>query len=76
MAGLELPKNEYPIYRQTEIKNLSAFFITLKKEKTDMFRARPIDSSHFLCMRRAADRCLCSKKTRCNPVQCAYDNQI
>lgn len=41
-----------------------------------MFRARPIDSSHFLCMRRAADRCLCSKKTRCNPVQCAYDNQI
>ncbi len=34
-----------------------------------MFRARPIDSSHFLCMRRAADRCLRSKKraaTRCS----------
>ena len=32
-----------------------------------MFRARPIDSSHFLCMRRAADRCLCSKKNALQP---------
>ncbi len=31
MAGLELPKTEYQIHRQIEIKNLSAFFITLKK---------------------------------------------
>ena len=29
---------EYPIHRQIEIKNLSAFFITLKKEKTDMLQ--------------------------------------
>lgn len=28
---LELPKSEYPIHRQVEIKNLSAFFIALKK---------------------------------------------
>ena len=31
MAGLELPK----LYRQAGIKNPPAFFITLKKEKTD-----------------------------------------
>lgn len=35
---LELPKSEYPIHRQIETKNLSAFFITLKKEITDMLQ--------------------------------------
>lgn len=29
---LELPKSKYPIHRQIESKNLSAFFITLKGE--------------------------------------------
>ena len=33
MAGLELPKTEYQIHRQIEIKNLYAFFITLKRGK-------------------------------------------
>ena len=31
MDRLELPKSKYQIHRQIEIKNLSAFFITLKK---------------------------------------------
>ena len=35
MDRLELPKSKYQMHRQIEIKNLSAFFITLKKEKTD-----------------------------------------
>ena len=34
----EPPKSKYPIHRQIESKNLSAFFITLKKEKTDMLQ--------------------------------------
>ena len=38
MDRLELPKSEYPIHWQIEIKNLSAFFITLKKEKSDMLQ--------------------------------------
>ena len=37
-TGLEFPKCEYQIHRQIEIKKLSAFFITLKKEKTDMLQ--------------------------------------
>ena len=35
---LELPKSKYQIHRQIEIKNLSAFFITFIKEKTDMLQ--------------------------------------
>ena len=35
---LELPKSKYPIHRQIESKNLSAFFIVIKKEKTDMLQ--------------------------------------
>ena len=31
MDRLELPKSKYQIHRQIESKNLSAFFITLKK---------------------------------------------
>ena len=35
---LKLPKSKYQIHRQIEIKNLSAFFITFIKEKTDMLQ--------------------------------------
>ena len=46
LQGLEPPKNKYQIHRQIEIKNLSAFFITFKKEKIDIFHiAEEIDSS-------------------------------
>ena len=38
MDRLELPKSKYQIHRQIEIKNLSAFFITFIKEKTDMLQ--------------------------------------
>ena len=38
MDRLELPKSNYQIHRQIEIKNLSAFFITLKKEKSNMLQ--------------------------------------
>ena len=38
MDRLELPKSKYQIHRQIEIENLSAFFITLKKEKTDILQ--------------------------------------
>ena len=38
MDRLELPKSKYQIQRQIEIKNLSAFFITLKKEKKAMLQ--------------------------------------
>ena len=37
-TGLEFPKCEYQIHRQIGIKKLSAFFIALKKEKTDMLQ--------------------------------------
>ena len=33
---LELPKSKYPIHRQIESKNLSAFFITLKKRRNQI----------------------------------------
>ena len=38
MDRLELPKSEYPIRRQIEIKNLSAFFIVIKKEKSNILQ--------------------------------------
>ena len=38
MDRLELPKSKYQIHRQIESKNLSAFFIVIKKEKTDMLQ--------------------------------------
>ena len=38
MDRLELPKSKYQIHRQIEIKNLSAFSITLKKEKSNMLQ--------------------------------------
>ena len=36
MDRLELPKNKYQIHRQIEIKNLSAFFITLNKRRNQI----------------------------------------
>ena len=33
---LELPKSKYQIHRQIESKNLSAFFITLKKRRNQI----------------------------------------
>ena len=38
MDRLELPKSKYPIHRQIESKNLSAYIIVIKKEKTDLLQ--------------------------------------